>query len=69
MGVIKQYCEVGIITKGALFRRIRRGDNITGSRLSVDGARNTIKRRAREAGVEGFISEHSLRVGFAASLA
>ena len=33
MGVIKQYCEVGIITEGALFRRIRRGDNITGRRV------------------------------------
>ena len=67
--VIRRYCKVGGITTGALFRRIRRGDNITSGRLSVQGARNAIKSRAREAGVEGFISGHSLRVGSAVSLA
>ena len=67
--VIRWYCDAGGITEGALFRRIRRGDNITEGRLSVDGARNAIKRRAREAGLEGYISGHSLRVGSAVSLA
>lgn len=67
--VIKRYCEAGGIINGPLFRRIRRGDNITSGRLSVVGARNAIKRRAREAGVEGFISGQSLRVGSAVSLA
>lgn len=67
--VIKRYCEAGGITTGALFRRIRRGDNITDARLSVVGARTIIKRRAREAGVEGFISGQSLRIGSAVSLA
>ena len=66
--VIERYCEAGGLTDGALFRRMRRGDNITHSRLSVDGARHAIKRRAREAGVGGFISGHSLRVGSAVSL-
>lgn len=36
--VIRRYCEAGGITSGPLFRRIRRGDNITHSRLSVGGA-------------------------------
>ena len=67
--VIKRYCEVGGITTGALFRRMRRGDNITSGRLSVQGARNAIKHRAHEAGVEGIISGHSLRIGSAVSLA
>ena len=67
--VIKRYCEAGGITAGALFRRIRRGDNVTASRLSVVGARHVIKRRARVAGIAGFISGHSLRVGSAVSLA
>ena len=67
--VIERYCEAGGLTEGALFRRVRRGDNITGSRLTVDGARDAIKRRARAAGVEGLISGHSLRVGSAVSLA
>ena len=67
--VIRRYCESGGITSGPLFRRIRRGDNITNGRLSVQGARNAIKRRAHEAGVEGIISGHSLRIGSAVSLA
>ena len=67
--VIRRYCESGGITSGSLFRRIRRGDNITNGRLSVQGARNAIKRRAHEAGVEGIISGHSLRIGSAVSLA
>ena len=66
--VIELYCEAGGLTDGALFRRVRRGDNITDSRLTVDGARDAIKRRAREAGVEGLISGHSLRVGSAVSM-
>lgn len=67
--VIRRYCEAGRITEGALFRWIRRGDHITDRRLTIDGARKTIKRRAREAGVEGIISGHSLRIGSAVSLA
>ena len=38
-------------------------------RLSVDGARVAIKTRAQAAGMDGFISGHSLRVGSAISLA
>ncbi len=67
--VIKRYCKAGGITDGALFRWIRRFDRITDSRLTIDGARKIIKRRAREAGVEGVISGHSLRIGSAVSLA
>ena len=67
--VIKRYCAAGSITDGALFRWIRRSDRITDRRLTVDGVRKIIKRRAREAGVEGVISGHSLRIGSAVSLA
>lgn len=67
--VIKRYCEAGNIAEGALFRWIRRGDNMTSGRLTIDGARKIIQRRAREAGVEGKISGHSLRIGSAISLA
>ena len=66
---IRRYCEAGGITEGALFRRIRRGDNLTGGRLTVDGVRKIIKRRARAAGLAGNISGHSLRIGSAVSLA
>lgn len=69
MRVIKQYIKVGVINDGALFRRVRFQQHVCPGRLSVNGARGAIKRRAREAGVEGFISGHSLRVGSAISLA
>ena len=52
-----------------MFRRIRFQKHVTADRLSVDGARNAIKRWAAEADIESFISGHSLRVGSAVSLA
>ena len=67
--LIQRYREIACITEGALFRRIRRGDHMTEQRLSVNGARNAIKDAATLAGIEGFISGHSLRVGSAVSLA
>ena len=66
---IRRYREAGNVNDGALFRWVRRGDNITGRRLTIDGVRKIIKRRARAAGLEGNISGHSLRVGSAVSLA
>ena len=66
---IKRYCEAAGITEGPLFRWIRRGDNIASTRLTIDGVRKIIQRRAREAGIEGKISGHSLRIGSAVSLA
>ena len=63
--MIKRYRKAGGVTDGALFRRIRRFDQIIDSRLTVDGVRKTINRRAHTAGVEGVISGHSLRVGSA----
>ena len=56
-------------SSGALFRRIRRGDHVTLGRLTVVSSRRIIKVRAQAAGLEGFISGHSLRVGSAVSLA
>ena len=67
--VLTQYSERAEITSGALFRHIRRGDNIQPTRLHPHSARRIIKKRAAHAGVEGFISGHSLRVGSAVSLA
>ena len=66
---IKRYCAAAEIEAGALFRRIRRGQHITSERLSVVSARRIIKKWAKAAGIEGFISGHSLRVGSAVSLA
>jgi site-specific recombinase XerD len=67
--LINCYCTRAEIDKGALFRRIRRGDHVTNERLTVVSARRIIKARAAAAGVEGLISGHSLRVGSAVSLA
>ncbi|MYG00020.1 tyrosine-type recombinase/integrase [Candidatus Poribacteria bacterium] len=67
--VISKYREKAGITRGALFRPIRRGGHIQTSRLTDVSARRIIKERAADAGVNGFISGHSLRVGSAVSLA
>ena len=66
--VLERYRERADITSGALFRHIRRGDHIQLTRLNPHSARRIIKKRAADAGAEGFISEHSLLVGSAVSL-
>ena len=67
--MLDRYRERAGITDGAVFRHIRRGDHIQSDRLTPHSARRIIKKRAANAGVEGFISGHSLRVGSAISLA
>ena len=67
--VLERYGERVGITRSALFRHIRRGDHIQPTRLTPHSARRIIQKRAQDAGVEGFISGHSLRVGSAVSLA
>ena len=67
--VLGRYRERADITGGAVFRHIRRGDHIQPNRITAHSARRIIKKRAADAGVEGFISGHSLRVGSAVSLA
>ena len=67
--LIDRYCTKAEIQSGALFRHIRRGDHVQSGRLTTVSARRIIQARAKAAGVEGFISGHSLRVGSAVSLA
>ena len=67
--VLNRYWERAGITRAALFRHIRRGDHIQPQRLTPHSARRIIQKRSQDAGVEGFISGHSLRVGSAVSLA
>ena len=67
--VLKRYSERAGVTDGAVFRHIRRGDHIQPTRLHPHSARRIIKKRAADAGVDGFISGHSLRIGSAVSLA
>ena len=67
--VIKQYRQKAAIERGVLFRQIRRGDHVQSDGLTDFSARRIIQKRSIDAGVEGFISGHSLRVGSAVSLA
>ena len=67
--LLKQYRERAEIGRGAVFRHIRRGGHVQSDRLTTVSARRIIQKRAHAAGVEGFISGHSLRVGSAVSLA
>ena len=67
--IVHRYRERAGIEGGALFRSVRRGDHIQSGRLSSRSARRQITYWAELAGVEGFISGHSLRVGSAVSLA
>ena len=67
--VIKQYRQKAGIEQGALFRQIRRGDHVQLDRLTDFSARRIIQKRSIDAGIKGFISGHSLRVGSAVSLA
>ena len=67
--LLKQYRERAEIGRGAVFRHIRRGGHVQSDRLTTVSARRIIQKRAQAAGVEGFISGHSLRVGSAVSLA
>ena len=67
--VLDRYRERAEITDGTLFRHIRRGDNVQPNRITGHSVRRIIKKRATDAGVKGFISGHSLRVGSAISLA
>ena len=67
--LLKQYRECAEITRSAVFRHIRRGGHVQSERLTTVSARRIIQKRAHAAGVEGFISGHSLRVGSAVSLA
>ena len=65
---IRAWLDKAGVTTGPLFRRVRRG-NVPGTQpLSVSGLRLMLKRRAADAGIEGRVSGHSLRVGAAQSL-
>ena len=54
--LLKQYRARAGITRGAVFRHIRRGGHVQSDRLTTVSARRIIQKRAADAGVEGFIS-------------
>ncbi len=66
---ISTWLEIASISEGALFRPVHRSGCLRKGRLTEGSIRRIIIHRARDAGVEGRISGHSLRVGSAQSLA
>ena len=66
---VRAWSDAAGHTTGALFRRVRRNNVVGGENISARAVRTIIAKRAADAGVEGRISGHSLRVGAAQSLA
>ncbi len=69
MGRIVAFLQAGGVVSGPVFRRIRRGDHVQATGLSMSNIRRIIQERAVAAGIRGRVSGHSLRVGAAQSLA
>ena len=65
---VRAWLSAAGITGGPMFQRLDKAGGPRG-RLSTVSIRAIIQRRAAEAGVEGHVSGHSLRVGGAQSLA
>ena len=63
---VRTWLHTAGLTHGPLFRHLRRGGHCTPERLA---AQSIAAKRAADAGIEGRVSGHSLRVGAAQSLA
>ena len=68
VGRIRAWVRAAGLDDGPLFRRLHRGERVGASGLSDVSVREIIKARCARAGITGFISGHSLRVGAAQSL-
>ena len=68
-GRVRAWLEIASLSEGALFRPVHRSGRLRKGRLTKGSIRRIIIRRARDAGAEGRVSGHSLRVGSAQSLA
>ena len=66
---VAAWTEAARIEGGPLFRRIRRGGHVQENAMTDRAARTVIQSRAAQAGIDGPVSGHSLRVGSAQSLA
>ena len=62
------WCAKYGFTAGPLFRKVNRGGAVESARLSADGVRQILLKRAAAAGVKGTLAEpvspHGLRAGF-----
>ena len=66
---LRSWIKAAGIKRGPLFRPVDRWGRVSDQRLGPDSVRAAIKRRAREAGIRGRVSGHSLRIGTAQRLA
>ena len=66
---LRSWMDAGGIGCGALFRAVDRWGRVSERGLGPDSVRAAIKRRAKEAGIGGRVSGHSLRIGSAQELA
>ncbi|MYB37152.1 MAG: tyrosine-type recombinase/integrase [Gammaproteobacteria bacterium] len=68
MRLARKWLEAAGIEEGPVFRPVNKAGRVAGSRLSDRSMRDIVKQRAADAGIEGRVSGHSLRVGSAQSL-
>jgi len=65
---LRAWLEAAEISTGPLFRKVGRGDKVAAARLSTDGVRQILLKRAAIAGIKGTLAEpvspHGLRAGF-----
>lgn len=66
---VRAWLEAAGIEAGAMFLAVRRGGHVQDARITARALRTIVAKRAADAGVEGRVSGHSLRVGSAQSLA
>lgn len=67
VAALEDYLASAQITDGAIFRRIRRGDHITGERLTGRSVALVVKAAAGRAEITLDLAGHSLRSGFITS--
>ena len=68
VAALKDWLALAEITVGPLFRKVNRGGAVESARLSADGVRQILLKRAAAAGLKGTLAEpvspHGLRAGF-----
>jgi len=65
---LKAWLQAAEITAGPLFRKVNRGGAVETARLTPDGVRQILLKRAAQAGIKGTFAEpvspHGMRAGF-----
>jgi integrase len=65
---LKSWLKAAEITAGPLYRKVNRGGKVEAARLTPDGVRQILLKRAYQAGIKGTLAEpispHGMRAGF-----